>query len=269
MRQRSLREGMSDSFTAWEMGNEDSAAEANSLSSASTLVQSATPGWKPVNASAGSNINSRNNILSMSALEHLLEHNPTPLQNFCSLHDFSGENVAFLTSVAKWKNSLPRASWDHATLTADNVQQLVRDHFHRALSIYVEFVSVRHAGFPVNISSQDLKALENIFEGSAQALYGKGHKTDPATPFTTSGSDPVSAMSPTGSEMAILTASSTVNGHVQCWSVIPETFSATAFDRAEESIKYLILTNTWPKFVRSGGIFAHLSAAESLAGGLE
>jgi hypothetical protein len=115
----------------------------------------------------------------------------------------------------------------------------------------------------VNISSQDLKALEKIFEGPAQVLYGNGHKTDPATPFTTSGSDPVSSMSPTGSGMAILTASSSINDHVQYWRVIPETFSATAFDRAEESIKHLVLTNTWPKFVRSGcGIFAHLSAAE-------
>jgi hypothetical protein len=57
--------------------------------------------------------------------------------------------------------------WDYTTLTADNVQQLVRDHFHRALSIYVEFDSVRHAEFPVNISSQDLKALKKIFEGPA------------------------------------------------------------------------------------------------------
>jgi hypothetical protein len=152
--------------------------------------------------------------------------------------------------------------WDYTTLTADNVQQLVRDHFHRALSIYVEFISVHHAEFPVNISSQDLKVLKKIFKGPAQVLYGNRYKTDPATPFTTSGPDPVSPISPTGSEMAILTASSSINDHVQYWSVIPERFSATAFDHAEESIKYLILTNTWPKFVWSGGIFAHLSAAE-------
>jgi hypothetical protein len=61
--------------------------------------------------------------------------------------------------------------------------------------------------------------------------------------------------------MAILTASSSINDRAKYWSGIPEIFSATVFDRAEESIKYLILTNTWPKFVRSGGTFAHSSAA--------
>ena len=34
------------------------------------------------------------------------------------------------------------------------------------------------------------------------------------------------------------------------WGDIPEGFDATIFDDAERSIKYLVLTNTWPKFVR-------------------
>ncbi|GIJ92762.1 hypothetical protein Asppvi_002040 [Aspergillus pseudoviridinutans] len=262
MRQRSLREGMSDSFTQWEPENETSGAEGNSLSSASTLVQSVTSGWKSPNAFTESNPNSLNSMLSMSALEHLLKHNPVPLQTFCSLHDFSGENVAFLTSVARWKTSLPPACWDHTTLTDDNVQHLVQEQFYRALCIYVKFVSVRHAEFPVNISSQDLKALGHIFDAPAQALYGSGRRVDPAIPFTISDSDPEPPVSPEGCEMAILRTASSVNGRSQYWSGIPETFSARVFDRAEESIKYLIFTNTWPKFVRSGGIFARSSAAE-------
>jgi hypothetical protein len=79
----------------------------------------------------------------------------------------------------------------------------------------MEFISVRHAEFPVNISSQDLKVLKKIFEGPAQVLYRNRHKTDPATPFTTSSPNPVSLISPTGSEMAILTASSSINNHIQ------------------------------------------------------
>jgi hypothetical protein len=34
------------------------------------------------------------------------------------------------------------------------------------------------------------------------------------------------------------------------WGDIPEGFNATIFDDAEGSIKYLVLTNTWPKFVK-------------------
>jgi hypothetical protein len=33
---------------------------------------------------------------------------------------------------------------------------------------------------------------------------------------------------------------------------IPETFSEMVFDAAESEIKYLILTNTWPKLVNAG-----------------
>jgi len=32
----------------------------------------------------------------------------------------------------------------------------------------------------------------------------------------------------------------------------PDSFGANAFDDAEESIKYMVLTNTWPKFVTAG-----------------
>lgn len=33
---------------------------------------------------------------------------------------------------------------------------------------------------------------------------------------------------------------------------IPGGFGPDVFDRAEESIKYMVLTNTWPKFVKDG-----------------
>jgi hypothetical protein len=143
-----------------------------------------------------------------------------------------------------------------------NVQQLVQEHFHRALCIYVKFISVQHAEFPLNISSQDLKALTNIFKAPAQLLYGDRHKVDPAIPFTTPDSNSEPPESPAASEMAILKTASLINGRAQYWSVILQTFSATVFDSAEDSIKYLILTNTWPKFVQSGGLFAHSLATE-------
>jgi hypothetical protein len=42
-------------------------------------------------------------LFSRDALEHCLRLNPDPLQQFAALKDFSGENVAFLTSVRQWK----------------------------------------------------------------------------------------------------------------------------------------------------------------------
>lgn len=38
---------------------------------------------------------------------------------------------------------------------------------------------------------------------------------------------------------------------------VPEAFGPDVFDHAEESIKYMVLTNTWPKFVNDGYATAH------------
>jgi hypothetical protein len=37
---------------------------------------------------------------------------------------------------------------------------------------------------------------------------------------------------------------------VQYWGDIPADFDSSIFDAAEASIKYLVLTNTWPKFIK-------------------
>ncbi len=40
---------------------------------------------------------------------------------------------------------------------------------------------------------------------------------------------------------------------------IPETFAEMVFDPAEIEIKYLVLTNTWPKFVNIGRANSQMS----------
>lgn len=186
----------------------------------------------------------------MSALEYVLERNPTPLIEFSALHDFSGENIAFLSSVAEWKNSLPKTGLDDLTPKGDDYRELVRERFNRALRIYTEFISVRDANIPINISSQTLRALENIFEHSARVLYGERREIDNVTPFGKPRTPPTSS---DGSEVAMKCSvvSSAIEDRVQFWGEIPDEFDETVFDDAESSIKYLVLTNTWAKFVRS------------------
>jgi hypothetical protein len=53
-----------------------------------------------------------------------------------------------------------------------------------------------------------------------------------------------------GSENGIITASIEVSDRALYWGDIPEDFDGRIFDDAEASIKYLVLTNTWPKFVK-------------------
>ncbi|KAI0134974.1 hypothetical protein F4814DRAFT_436800 [Daldinia grandis] len=172
-------------------------------------------------------------LFTMNALDHVLNENPGPLQEFSALRDFSGENIAFLTQVTSWK-----LSWPDAT----NEDQ-IRDVFTRALVIYASFISPRDAEFPLNLSSQDLRRLESIFEKPARILCGEA-RIDPATPFAVDGSAKEQGRS--GDDWIEL---SEMAGSVQYAGEISDAFDTAVFDSAQKHIKYLVLTNTWPKFV--------------------
>jgi hypothetical protein len=160
-------------------------------------------------------------LLTMPALEHVLRSNPAPLQQFSALHDFSGENIAFLTRVSKWKTLWPAAPRDEVLLDAYN----------DALAIYANFISPHHAQFPLNLSSKELRHLRQVFEDASRDLYGEA-TSNPATPFDVEAPVPASSAS-----------NLTYRGE------IPAAFEPAVFDRAENHVKYLVLTNTWPKFV--------------------
>lgn len=250
MRATNLRQETLNSIAQWESKNKASGSGARSVNSASTAVDTLMSGRQSTNGSVKST-DSQESILTMSALEYVLERNPTPLQEFSSLRDFSGENIAFLTSVAEWKSSLPRAVHDGIKDSA--TRELVRERYNGALRIYADFISIKDAAFPINISSAELRKLEAVFEASARVLYGEKGEVDPATPFNYPGSGSAPRKSRDSSSNA-----SEENGSeeppcsdgVQFWGEIPDSFDETVFDESAKHIKYLVLTNTWPKFVK-------------------
>lgn len=253
VRTRSLRKETLDAIAHWEKRTKGSSSDTKSMNTVSTLVESMLSGKKSTDGSVKST-SSDDSILTMSALEYVLERNPEPLLQFSALHDFSGENIAFLSSVAEWKNTLPKTGLDSDDDTApkgDDYKELVRERFNRALRIYTDFISVRDANVPINISSQTLRALEHIFEHSARVMYGERREVDNITPFGKPRTSP--PPSSDGSEVAMKCSvvSSAIEDRVQFWGEIPDEFDETVFDEAESSIKYLVLTNTWAKFVRS------------------
>ncbi|PHH77665.1 hypothetical protein CDD82_3407 [Ophiocordyceps australis] len=245
MRQQSLRQETLDCIAQWESNKQNNLSMAKSLNSGSTFVDSVMTGWKSTNGSVRTN-DSDESILTMGALEYVLERNPAPLQQFAAFRDFSGENIAFLTSVAQWKSSLPVAlqKGSGAEPGDDSMRQLVRERYNGALCIYAQFISVRDADFPINISSHHLKKLEAVFEHSARILYGDKKSAHPATPFDMDDK----TRPPSSHESDRLP--DFVQDRVQYWGAISDAFDETVFDDAEKSIKYLVLTNTWPKFVR-------------------
>ncbi|KAH7116176.1 hypothetical protein B0J11DRAFT_618537 [Dendryphion nanum] len=170
-------------------------------------------------------------LLTMNALNRVLDEHPVPLQEFSAHHDFSGENIAFLTRVSKLKTSITPKSTKSQDL----------DIYNEALNIYINFISPRTADFPLNLSSRSLKALESIFEASATSVCG-GPTVDPALPFLTevlSGRQGSQKSDSSGSTL-----------HSRYTGDIPGLFHPGVFDEAQSHIKSLVLTNTWPKFVR-------------------
>jgi hypothetical protein len=260
MRHQSLRQETLESIARWEQKVKSTGHENKSLHSDMTVVASMMSGWK--SNSSTSTIQSRDSILTMGALEHVLERNPTPLQEFSALREFSGENIVFLTSVAEWRSRLPPSIKDGSAQHERSKRDVVREHFNHALHIYAEFISVRHAEFPVNISHQELRKLEEVFEKPTRLVYGEQRECDPTSPFDKFTFDQPPS-SPTSTDSG-KTMTGLIKDRVQYWGDIPANFEASIFDAAEASIKYLVLTNTWPKFIKDRR--TSLASVEDLKG---
>jgi hypothetical protein len=297
---QTLRQETLESIANWESkkrfgvksetSSDKSGSSAPPLSPTSTKVGDYTgfDSWKKLpgleagnnNNSSQSNLGPDDSVLTMAALEHVLDKNPEPLRQFSARKDFSGENIAFLTAVSEWKAALPA---DFSRNRYDATPDAVREQFTRALRIYTEFISPRDAEFPINIAWADLRKLQGIFERAARstaAANNQSSSVDAATPFADADGDIIAAPAPTqsgpappsrDSEMHILkpstTPTSTKGQHIPLSVTIitppstasplptytgdvPQAFDASVFDAAQASIKYLVLTNTWPKYVR-------------------
>lgn len=223
----------------------------------------------------------RGEMYTMTALEKALETNPTRLLHFSAFKDFSGENIQFLSSVQQWK-----ANWNHVaknglfrktTKIELEDDALRRQQYNKAVQIYSSFISLQYSDYPINISSGHYKELEAMFDGSA-ALCNAHLPEDAVTPFnnywSSSRSDDVESAHGNISVVSTVINKSTDTflATIDCQQVknpasmnlsnlgievpsfveVPAIFGPNIFDNSEESIKYMVLTNTWPKFVAAG-----------------
>ncbi|KAK3299753.1 uncharacterized protein B0H64DRAFT_357 [Chaetomium fimeti] len=314
---QTLRQETLESIANWESKKQFGAKTETSsdqgssgpMSTTSTKVgeYSGFDSWKKL-SSLESGTNQANlsgvpdeSVLTMAALEHVLDKNPEPLRQFSARRDFSGENIAFLTAVSEWKLALPS---DFTRSRYDATPETVREQFTKALRIYTEFISPRDAEFPINIAWTDLRKLQGIFERAARstaAANGSSSTADAVTPFADPNDDPNDDFIPSppraaqqhqpphpppsrDSQIHILQPDDASNAapptptpstknnrtsHIPLTvkilepptpttksalplyaGDIPAAFDASVFDAAHASIKYLVLTNTWPKYVR-------------------
>ncbi|KAK8142710.1 hypothetical protein G3M48_008365 [Beauveria asiatica] len=222
-----LNKWAADINAKWEIRPQDSALRLSKSDEWNLSALSMAEKGKPMDFT-DSEMGDR--VITMKALEHVLTENPAPLLAFSALNDFSGENIAFLTRSAHWKTS-----WPTKRPTADQCLKV----YNGALEIYANFISPQDAEFPLNLPSADLKRMENIFEKPARMLRGAA-RANPAIPFDFDGPIPRSR---SDSETDATTS------YAQYTGDIPAAFDEAVFDTVQDHIKYLVLTNTWPKFV--------------------
>lgn len=263
LKHQTLRQETLDSIARWENRNKLNNAGGSIDTGVSSYVS-----WKPRKSrkkAASVSTSSGSSILTMDALEHTLDKNPEPLQQFSALKDFSGENIAFLRRVAEWKVKHYGIKMSDGRKIADKTTTSevdVRDSFMDALRIYIDFISNRGADFQINLASADFKKLAAVFEHAARVVYGDEKTPDPALPFETAdwrigAPKGFSELQSNSSKTNVATAppdtakTAEAMEEVRYWGEIPEEYSEKTFDDAETHIKYLVLTNTWPKYVKA------------------
>jgi hypothetical protein len=206
---------------------------------------------------------------TMRALETTLARNPEPLRRFAATRDFTGENIAFLIAVRGWQGLWPKLH--NASETAGQMHITRRELYKRAVHLYASYVSV-HSVFPINLSARDYHKLQSMFGAAAHTLFGASENApiDDITPFG-NGSDEMERASSShcgddslfsGADIQMQQDVDFISAHVEYHGVIPHDFDSTCFNASEKSIKYLVLTNTWPKYLKECGSSSSNSNSE-------
>ncbi|KUJ11505.1 uncharacterized protein LY89DRAFT_594537 [Mollisia scopiformis] len=181
-----------------------------------------------------------NEMYTTAALEKVLLLNPNPLLHFAATKDFTAENILFLLAVRDWK-----AKWSRlrASPLPEPKPQVKKMLWREAIEIYAYGVSERYAEFPINIEWKIRSSLDNIFCDAVEVLRQEMVSNDSSTQACTANHEDIEAVGKESYE------STQARDNDDEKFMAPEEFNEGVFDAAEKSIKYLVVTNTWRKFV--------------------
>ncbi|KAF2120127.1 hypothetical protein BDV96DRAFT_318958 [Lophiotrema nucula] len=177
---------------------------------------------------------------SMQALEFSIEHRIEPLISWAAAREFTAENTIFLREVRNF-----RRKWVPLT-TVTTAQR--RQMFTEASLIFFTLINPFTAETPINIEYKIFKVLQRQFA----TVEFDPYPTRASTPDSTTGrenvvcpwEDTLDRPTSVTSDVSALSTASTK-------SIVPSEFTETIFDAAFESIKYLVFTNSWPRFVEA------------------
>ncbi|KAI9847341.1 MAG: hypothetical protein M1838_000925 [Thelocarpon superellum] len=248
-----MMEFVSLAFPLWEVykayRRRTPAVEPSLASSAGTDLESGPPGQKS----------------KMQAFEDALRENAGDLLEYAATREFTGENIVFLIRVRRWKETWQDTEARKGNLTLDQRQKL----FASATDIFERSVSLQSSQFPINVESDIYLTLNKVFgreKPTSVAASVVAPFSDPWAIATIARINEVSeAMD--GASLARSTSTKSLGvevhqmGNLQTTSSehlfasaqasIPEGFDSHVFDRAERSVKYMVLTNTWARYVNA------------------
>jgi hypothetical protein len=229
-------------------------------------------GSKKPSSTATSVSNRRREMYTMAALEKALAVNATPLLHFAATKEFTGENIVFLMQVRDWRAAWNRAVRDFGTVTGQVKYRL----FNIAVEIFATSVHTKTADFPVNVEGKIRSSLEAIFGPTVVGIkHVDEHVVDPFNHHSLGrmGLAPPKSIpskfdhevsesafnglnyTASGSQENFITSAKNDLGVIpevpETAADIPADFDQHVFDEAEASVKYMVVTNTWPKFVDS------------------
>lgn len=186
---------------------------------------------------------SKASLYNMTALERALEKNPRDLLEFAATKQFTGENIVFLTRVRAWKEHWVRAALVKSPMSLESKSRL----YEAGKEIFDRNISLHTSQFPINLESKVYQDLASIFGSSAPSSL-----TSIISPFTELWEKTEMKNSKVGFEEIIRLDERTKPGMSEETLATPYGFDGQVFDKAERSIKYMVFTNTWGRYLESG-----------------
>ena len=214
----------------------------------------------------------RGKMFSMESLDECLTTNCDGLQVYASCMELNGENIIFLTKVLGFQRK-----WAMDFSKISNPSRASMGMFRAALSIYITLVHSDTASYPINIESHIYSSLESVFGAATKLVASRRNSELPlspissVTPWDEPQQDPFeSAMpeSPGGTypmrNMSLSTppARRSIDNDSRAHIVrldddldtlagfhIPAEFDEHIFDAAFKSIRYMVWSETWQRYM--------------------
>ena len=121
----------------------------------------------------------RGKMFSMESLDECLDTNCDGLQVYASCMELNGENIIFLTKVLDFQKK-----WAIDFLKVRDSSRARMEMFRAALSIYVTLVHSDTASYPINIESSIYAKLESVFGIATKLVASRRNSEAPLTPIS-------------------------------------------------------------------------------------